>query len=253
MAHITAAGSYELRLSADDGALNASDDLTVTVAAPAPAIAHGETRTGGSSKSASVSTAEPLSAEDGLYVAAIASKGLVDVLGVDGLGLSWSEVQSQCSGKGGTRVSVWVAAGTPGAAGVVTAALDAAPANAVIAVSRYDGASTVGSVLAANSNGEFGSCSGGSNSKSYSLDFATSLDDTMVHFAAATLNRNHSPGDGFVERADFRFGRKGRDKAGIAIADTAVADTAVAAAALIGVDGGFNKRHDWAVVVVEIQ
>ena len=115
------------------------------------------TVTGGSSTSASVATDVPVTAAaNDLYLAAVATKNHVAVSGVSGMGLAWTPVDAQCAGRNQTGISVWMAQGSPTGDEVVTAALESAAKNAVIAVSRYSGVATlnpVGDIASVNTNG----------------------------------------------------------------------------------------------------
>ena len=51
--------------------------------------------------------------EDDLYLAAIAMKPHATVATVSGLGLSWSPLRAQCSGRSQTGAEVWMARGRP--------------------------------------------------------------------------------------------------------------------------------------------
>lgn len=237
-------GVYVLRLTADDGDLMSSDEITVTV--DTESVSHAETVTGGDSKSRTVSTSDLVSGEGGVYIAAVATKGPIDVIAVDGLGLSWQLAQSQCSGKGQTGVAVWYAIGTPADDDWITVTFADSPENSVLAVSRYAGAIGVGAVESANSNGDLGACSKGSNSKTYAIDIDV-LDDVIVYGAVAMQRSSHTSGDGFTERAEIHHGRRGRDRAGIAVQDSSVANEGT-----VSVDGSFSKRADWAVITIEI-
>ena len=215
-----------------------------------PAEAHlEEVQTGGSSASTSVTTSASLTATEGhLYLASISYKPNRSVLGVSGLNLVWTEVVSQCGGRSQTGVSVWMAQGTPsGVDEVVTATLSSAPSNAVIAVARYSGASGIGTVESANTNGVAGGCSGGTDSNSYAFPLTTTVADAVVYGAVAMRNRSHTPGAGYTEQVEFAQGSGGITAA------IAGEDQIFGAASAVTVDGSFSKTVDWAVVAVEIQ
>jgi len=202
---------------------------------------------GGSTSSATVSTATNVTAVSGhLYLASIAAKSNKSVLGVSGLGLSWTEVKSQCGGRNQTGVSVWKAQGTPSGSGPVTATLSSTPNNAVIAVMRYSGASGTGNVESANTISVDGPCSGGTDGNTYSLQFATTVDGAVVYGAVAKRNRNHNAGAGFAELVELSQG-SGGGMAGLAVEDQDIATTST-----VTVDGTFSSTVDWAVVAVEI-
>jgi hypothetical protein len=209
-----------------------------------------EASTGASSDEATVATSAALAGVAGdLYLAAISYRPVQTVTAVAGLGLSWSEVATQCSGRGQTGVSVWMAQGDPNGAGAVTASLDGAATNAVIAVTRYTGAFgavTLGNLVAGNSNGAGGACSGGQDGNAYSVDLTVDA-DSRAFGAASMRSRLHTPGAAFTERAEIRSGSGG------GVASTAVQDRWVAAAGAVAVDGSLSGDTDWAVIALEIQ
>ena len=143
-----------------------------------------------------------------------------------------------------------MAQGTPSGSGIVAASFATAPVNAVIAVARYSGASlasAIGSVVSANSLGVGGACQGGVDASSYAFGLVTSAPGSAVFGATAMRTKTHSPGAGFVERAEVRTGSGGD------VASTAVEDANVADASPVTVSGSFSGAADWASVAVEIR
>ena len=66
-----------------------------------------------------------------------------------------------------------MAQGMPTGNGTITATLQSSTFNTVIAVSRYSGVDfnyPIGNIVSGNTNGIHGSCSGGSDSDSYSFN-----------------------------------------------------------------------------------
>lgn len=250
-ATFSAVGTYVLRLTAGDSELTAFDEVTITVTEAAQ-LAHEETQHGGASGSATVSTDTALTGVSGeLYVAAITSRPNTPVSSVSGLGLTWTQVKAQCSGRNQTGVEVWRANGSPTGDDIVTATLASAPTNAVITVSRYsdvDPSAPIGAVVSANTNGVDGVCSGGTDSAAYSFDLTTTVDGSLVYAAAGIRNRTHTPGAGYVERDEFSQGSGG------AVAGIAVEEQAVATSSTVVVDGMvLNSATDWAVIGIEIK
>jgi hypothetical protein len=208
-----------------------------------------EVASGAATGRGSVSTAAPLvAADEHLYLAAIAFKPNVAVIGVSGLGLVWSPVRVQCAGRSQTGVEVWQARGEPTADGAVTATFSEPPVSAVLTVSRYSGVGAVDPVGArsANSVGVAGACAGGSDGDAYALDFGTTTSNSVVYVAAAMRARDHLPGPGFVERAKLYAGSNGN------VAGISVADLQAGAPAPVAVAGRFSGTVDWAVVALEI-
>ncbi|MFQ5652008.1 MAG: choice-of-anchor D domain-containing protein, partial [bacterium] len=252
--------------SGDIGAANPADNpITVVMDANRTVTAHfsadggggtgqilfEENQSGRSAGLSTVTTAANLTARTGdLYLAAISSRPGVQAAAVSGLGLTWTRVQRQCSGRGVTGIEVWQASGPPASAGPVTATLASAVDNAVISVTRYSGADAtnpVGSSVAVNTNGFAGGCSGGTDRNNYGFTINTTSPGAVVYAAAALRNKKHTAGAGYVERAEFHGG-SGGSVAGVAIEDKTVASPASAL-----VDGTFNKPVDWALVALEIR
>jgi Divergent InlB B-repeat domain/FlgD Ig-like domain/K319L-like, PKD domain/Calcineurin-like phosphoesterase len=250
-ASFSAAGTYVLRLTANDGELQNSDELTIVVNG---SIVHEESRTGGSSGSTTVMTSVNLTAVSGdLYLAAISSRPRKLVQSVTGLGLNWTLVKSICSGNNSTTgMDVWMAQGIPqgGSNGAVNAAFASAPSTAVIAVSRYSGVAAtnpIGNVIAGNTNGLNGACSGGVDGNSYSFNLATTASNALVYGAVAIKARTHTPGADYSERVEFQYPHA------VNPIGVAIEDESVTSASTVSVDGSFNGPVDWALVALEIR
>jgi hypothetical protein len=221
--------------------------VSLTVEAPASPLAFLEIQTGTSTGMASVSTAAALggTAQD-LYVAAIASKSMRSVTSVSGLGLSWSRVRAQCSGRSQTMVEIWSASGTP-TVGTVTATWVSPADNAAIAVARYSGADVAnpfGNVVSGNSNGLGGLCSNGIDNAAFNFPLET---QGGIVFGA-TAQRKHflTPGTGWSQRGDVHAGTSGE------AASVTVVERASSAGTTL-FDGTISASADWAVVAVEIR
>jgi uncharacterized repeat protein (TIGR02543 family) len=235
--------------------MDADKNVTATFTASGSSgqVAHEETRTGGSSDSRTVTTSANLIAANGeLYLAAISTKPKIAANNVTGLGLTWTLVQNQCSGRNNTGIEVWMAQGTPGGDGAVTATLASAAKNAVIVVSRYSGVATtspIGEVVSGNTNGVNGSCFDGVNTRSYALNLTTSAGGAVAYGAVAMRMRTHTPGAGYTERGEFtQVGSVTGNAAGVAVQDKSVASPSA-----VIVDGRFNSLVDWAAVALEIR
>jgi hypothetical protein len=143
-------------------------------------------------------------------------------------------------------VSVWTARGAPSGNGLVAATFASRADNAVIAVTRYRGGAAVDAVVSANTNGNNGACSGGTDGGSYSMALGTVAAGSAVHVALGMRDRRHTPGSGFTERLDLRSG-SGSSAAALAIEDRAYATQANATAT-----GSFNSTVDWAGIALAI-
>ncbi|MBI3443672.1 type II secretion system protein [Candidatus Woesebacteria bacterium] len=226
---------------------------TATPVAPTPTptpggvISHLSTITGGSTSSTTVSTSTFVSAvAGGVYIAGISIRPNISVSSVSGLGLAWSLVTPQCSGRAQTRVEVWRGQGTA-ASGFVTASLSGTPVNAVIAVSTYSGAGSIGSVVSANTNGVSGGCSLGVDSISYSVSITPTVSNSLIYGVVAKRGTTHTPGSGYTERAEVAQGSAGE------IAGEAVEDKLSTSVSPTTLNGSLSSTVDWALVGLEIK
>lgn len=232
--------------------MNANKNVTANfvISGGSGEIVHQETVTGSSSSSTTVVTSTNLVGGNGdLYLAAIVSRSRRVVSSVSGLGLTWTLVKAQCSGRNLTGVEVWMAQGTPAGSGTVTATFASAPSNAVIAVSRYSGVAAVnplGNVVSGNTVGVNGVCSGGTDNAAYSFNLTATISGAVIYGAAATRSTTHTPGAGYTERVEMVQGSSSP-------ATVAVQDKSVAAAGTQILNGTFGSSNDWAVVGIELK
>jgi hypothetical protein len=231
---------------------NKSVTATFTAVSSGGQVAHEETKTGSSTGSTSVSTSTSLTAASGhVYLAAISFKSNVGVSSVSGLGLTWTRVKAQCSGRDQTGVEIWMAQGTPSGNGVVTATLSATPKSAVIAVSRYSGAATVnpvGNLVSGNTTGVNGTCSGGSDNASYSFNATTTANGAVIYAVAAMRSHVHTPGAGYTERAEIKANIGNSSASSVAVQERSIASPST-----VAVNGTFESTTDWAMAAVEIK
>ena len=248
-----AAYSAVLQINSDDpdeGLIEAAlSGIGITTPPPSPEVTFVSNQTGGSASGATVATSAAVSGDlDDLFLAAITMKPYTQITAVTGLGLTWTEIRTQCAARNQTGVSVWMAQGTP-ASGIVTATLASAPNNAAIVVSRYAGANPdapIGNIVSGNTNGESGTCGSGSDGPAYSFPITASVDKAMVFGAAVMRNKTHTPGSNFTERQEFVQGGGG------SAASIAVMDSTIESASTVDFNGTFSSGVDWAVVGVEI-
>jgi len=214
-------------------------------------IVNEEVQVGASSNASTVTTSSPLTAVAGdLYLAAITSKPKFNVLPVTGLGLTWTPVTSQCSGRNIAGVEIWMAQGTPINDDVVTASLTTPASNMAIVVSRYSGVNTTspfGALISANTNGPAGICAGGVDKPSYALNLNTTLSSALVYGAVIMRSKTHTAGSGFTEQVELAHGTGGN------MVSLAVFDKHFASPGTVLVDGHFNGAVDWAVVALELK
>jgi hypothetical protein len=229
----------------------ASTVATVSIVVSPNEVAHEETVTGGSTELDFVTTAGALTGmPDHIYLVAITSKPFREVSSVSGLGLTWTRMRRQCSGRNQTGVEVWMAYGTPAAGDLISASFVSTPKNAAISVSRYSGVDVtepISGVVSGNSNAVDGPCSGGQDQAAYAVGFTTTASKSLIYAAVALRERTHSPGVGFTERAELIHGGGGGG-AGVAVQDTIVEQTSN-----LDIDGSFSNDVDWAMVGLELK
>lgn len=235
---------------------NDPDENPVSIALSGTGSVGGTTPTfeefqqGGSTSSTSVTTATNLTGVTGhLYLAAISSTSYRTVSAVTGLGVTWTRVAAQCGGRSRTGIELWWAQGAA-TTGSVTATLESASDAAEIAVARYSGVAAtnpVSPLVAANTNGVNGSCSGGSDQTTYSLGVTTTASQAVALGVVAIRYRTHTPGSGYTERAEVAIGSGG------SVAGIALVDRSVPVASSLLLNGSFDGDVDWAVIGVELR
>ena len=140
-----------------------------------------------------------------------------------GLGLTWTRLAGQCAGRNQTGIELWWAQGSA-STGNVTATLGSTPGNALIAVARYSNVaatSPVDLLVAGNTNGVDGECSGGSDSDNYSFNIVTDESNSVVFGAVTMRTRSHTPGSGYTEQGEMAQGTDA-NTASLALVDRAV-------------------------------
>ncbi|GEM_PF-1795147 len=233
--------------------MNSHQNVTATFTGGAATgkVLHKETKFGVASKSPVVTTSENLAPANGqVYLAAISSKPKLGVTGITGLGLSWTPVKLQCSGRNGNVIQVWMAQGTPTGSTPVTATFADTAVNAIIVVSRYFGVHAtkpLANVISANTTGLNGDCSGGVDSNTYLMNMSTTAAGAAVFSATTMRSRMHAPGTGYAERGEVEFGIGGE------VISVAVADKNFPAAGNAAVAGSFDGETDWASVGIELR
>ena len=214
------------------------------------AVVFEEVRGGTSTSSARVATADAVSAAAGdLYVAAVSLRaGSVSVQSVSGLGLGWTFLARQCTGRGLSALEIWTAQGSPSGGGPVAATLSGAPLAAAIGVSRYSNVrnAPIRGLVSRNANGSAGACSGGSEDGSYALDLNATSAGSFLYGALTMRQREHAPGERYRERLERRVGTTGN------VASVAVVDRLVTQAGTIPWHGTFSGAADWAALGFEI-
>ena len=212
-------------------------------------VALAQTVTGTATSSSSVSTSTAVAADPGqVYLASVATKPSREVTSLTGLGLTWTRVALQCSGRDQTAVAIWIGSGTP-TSGTVTATLTGTP-QAVLAISGYTGVdrtTPIGTIARANSTGPGSSaCSGGSDGTSYDLTVPTTTADGLVHGAVAMRFRGHDPAGATIEDTETQAG-SGGNAAGLATTHTPVTTPTTR------LTGTFSGSVDWAVLAVTLR
>lgn len=226
--------------------------LTVTPVVFGGIQYHG-TVSGSSTSAASVQTLSGSPADaDILFVAAIVTRPYRAVTSISGLGLTWTRIIAQCSGRNQTGVELWEAHGTPLNSDPVEASLISTSEAAVMTVSRYTGvdlADPIGASSTANTIGADAAslCSGGTDSASYSLTLTTADAGSIIYSAAAIRHRAHNQGTGYEELAQIAEGTGGY-VAGLAVQHTDAPDAADHI-----VDGTFSGIVDWSVAAIELR
>jgi hypothetical protein len=132
-----------------------------------------------------------------LYLMSISSHNNINVTTVAGLGLTWTEVKSQCGGLNQTGTEIWQAFGSP-TSGNITVNFASQASSAVASVSRYSGADptnpTMG-VMGENVKGPNGACSGGLINKFAKLTLTSIQDNSVLYTSTSTKTRTIKSAD----------------------------------------------------------
>jgi len=227
----------------------AMHDATVRLDVEGRGVTYRESTTGTATFAIQVQTESGLAAVSGdLYLAAISSQPLGQVVDVQGMGLQWTRVKAQCGGQGENGLELWTARGVP-SPGTIAAVFAAPVARAALAVSRYSGADPVdplGSVTATNTAGLDAGCQSGDESASYEWLLPTLTEGGIIYRAVALRDREHVRTDGTFLRARAASGAQ-QATASIEVQDRAVD------AGDHQTSGNFSSLVDWAAVAVEIR
>jgi hypothetical protein len=227
-----------------------ADDARVDTGVDAPSgVGFVDVASGGASTTTTVATSTSVTAAAGQqYLAIVSTKhgtGAIAVTAVTGLGLTWTPVKAQCSGRGTTDVTVWSANGSPSATGPVTATLDQTVDAAVIAVARYAGV-TVGASTSDNTVGVAGGCLGGGDTVPYAISLTTTASASFAFVAVAIRNESNTAILPFHEQFEL-----GQDTGGTRAA-VAGEDAFVGSPTTIVANGMLGTSNDWAAVAVEL-
>jgi hypothetical protein len=117
-------------------------------------------------------------------------------------------------------------------------------------VARYSGVaptSPVAFLVAGNTNGINGECTGGSDTSSYAFNVTTTQNNAVVFGAVATRTRTNSPGAGYAERIEAVQGAGGE------MVRIAIIDRAVPASTSLPLNGTLNGAADWAVIGIQLR
>jgi hypothetical protein len=204
---------------------------------------------GVSADSNTITTGTSSGGADSFYLAAVSAKPARQVVAVTGLGLTWNRLTTQCAGRAQTGVDLWWAQGHAGS-GEITATLDIAPINAVIAVARYSGVAgldPIRSLLSANTNGIDGECVNGTDTASFSFTATPSHNHGVFVGALALRHRTYVPEPGYTTLTEVAQGTGGD------VASVALIERAVPIATPIPLEGSLGGVVDWAVVGVELK
>ncbi|QQR91792.1 MAG: hypothetical protein IPJ88_08855 [Myxococcales bacterium] len=208
-----------------------------------------ETSSGISSLSNTVQVSALTAASSDLYLLAVTMRDptAASVQSVSGMGLSWSLLRYQCSGRITQQLELWVASGTPVSSDIIVTVNNTVRSIASVAfrVSFLDSKS-VGDLESSNTLGsQF--CSGGTDSSSYSIDLDLTLADSLVISVAAMREKGHLPGSGFVEHAEIYAGSSGD------VASVSIASKPASAAGVFNVSGNFTNNVDWSVIAFSLR
>jgi hypothetical protein len=241
-------GTDSFTYTASDGVVE-SNEVGVVVRVVEREITLRSTRSAGASNDPTVSTSTPLlPVVDQLYIAAIACRPPRAVQSVQGLGLTWTQRSSQCSGRSTAAVEVWTAQGSP-TFGPVTVTFDQAPDHAALHVSRWAAVNPndpVRALVSGNTNGVQGSCTGGADDTTYSFDLSVGqVGGVALGFVEAGMQA-HQSANGFAVVDSIVHGDS-ISAASLHVGSRDAATTSITWA------GSFAQAVDWTAIALEIR
>jgi len=186
-----------------------------------------------------------------LYVLTASSKAYSDTTSVTGLGLNWTELEDQPGGRSQTGISVWYAIGSNPSTGDITVTLASSPKAVAVQVHRFSGINIydpIGDTESANTNGENGLGSGGSDNPYPTLDIVTTTSMATIFGA---IGRRHvtisMPGQGYTLLSENQIGVSG-DIAGISTEYKTNQEVGT-----VVVNATLSSNCDWGIVGVELK
>lgn len=211
-----------------------------TVTGPADYL---QTYTGTSTASDLVTTSGDVTDSGNLFLATVTSRSSSTIQSVSGLGLNWTRLVNQCSARNATGLDIWVAQGTPNSSAPVQAQLSASVDAAALAVSAFRKAGNVETVVALNTLGIDGACSGGTDSSTYSTPISVGANQ-VLYTAVATRHYDHQGPLEVV--ADVKAGSGG------SVAGLSISTTSVDTANTYNLSGTLSGTVDWTLAAITI-
>ena len=208
-----------------------------------------EEQESGSASGSSVTTDSSLAVDSAhKYIAFTSSKASRVTTSVVGMGLTWTVVEDQCSGRDQTRIAIFEGTGTP-SSGTITANFDGT-GEKLIVVYRLSGVDGVTPILvsdASNTNGEGSpSCSGGTDDDTPILSLDVQEIDSLILGAINRRSATFTPGTGYVTETDVEGG-SGGDITSISIESKTSTTTGAT-----DVDASLSSAQDWSMVAIEL-
>ncbi len=171
-----------------------------------------------------------------------------------GLGLTWTPVRTQCSGRDTVQLAMFWAFGSPTADALVHADLGASfTGSAVIVVDTFSGvdpSSPLGATSWANTAGTDGDppCSGGVDTMTNAWSTLDStMPDSRIVAGIHTAREKNAPSAGFTELADVQSADT-MGGAGVATESRQLLDVETD----ITIAGSFTGNPDWIGIAVEL-
>lgn len=120
------------------------------------AVTFDETQTGSAESATSVATASITGVTGDLYIVCAVSRPSNAATGASGLGLTWTLLESQCSGRNANLVDIFWAQGTVSGSGAVTVSYGTTVTSLAAGVSKFSGihaSAPIGNTISQNTVG----------------------------------------------------------------------------------------------------
>jgi prepilin-type N-terminal cleavage/methylation domain-containing protein len=191
---------------------------------------------------------------DRLYLVAVTANGnssISSVVSINGGSMTWSHVATTCSGRGTGMVSIWKAlSGADTGTGGVQVNFSSTVNSTVLNVTEYSNTSgTIGNLIRINTLGGSGTCSGGTDSTSYTSSIPASANSSIFGAVNGMSSvANHNVNSPLIEKNERTSG------SGTTAASLSTVERSFTSAQTVTTAGNFGSTlTDWSAIFIEVK